>query len=133
MPKRVLYRKAQRGNLKGEAQEGNWVAFGDYGLQALQLAWITAQQIEAARVACSHFLAREGKLWIRIFPAKPVTKKPLETRMGKGKGEPEYWVAPVKPGRILFELGGIPEDVAREAFSRMARKLSIKVRMVKRK
>lgn len=133
MPKRVKHRKVQRGRIKGEAHKGNSVVFGEYGLQTLENGHITAQQIEAARIACSHFLSREGKLWIRIFPDKPVTKKPLETRMGKGKGEPELWVAPVKAGRILFELAGVPEEIARETFNRMSHKLPVKVRMVERR
>ncbi len=132
MPKRVKFRKQQRGRLKGKAKRGTTVAFGEYGLKALEPAWITARQIEAARVAITRHVKRGGRLWIRIFPDKPVTKKPLETRMGKGKGNPEYWVAVVKPGRILFELAGVPEEVAREAMRLASHKLPIKTRFVTR-
>jgi large subunit ribosomal protein L16 len=133
MPKRVKFRKSQRGRMKGKAQRGNFVAFGEFGLQAMEQAWITAQQIEAGRVAATHFLRREGKLWVRIFPDKPVSGKPLETRMGKGKGEPDHWVARVRPGRILYELGGVPEDLARDALRRVAHKMPIRTRMVHRR
>ncbi|HUU10468.1 MAG TPA: 50S ribosomal protein L16 [Phycisphaerae bacterium] len=133
MPKRVKFRKSHRGRMKGMAQRGNFVAFGDFGLQALDTAWVSAQQIEAGRVAATHFLRREGKLWVRIFPDKPVSGKPLETRMGKGKGEPQYWVACVRPGRIMFELGGVPEDLARQAFRRVAHKMPIRTRLVVRR
>ena len=133
MPKRVKFRKSQRGRMKGKAQRGNFVAFGEFGLQAMEQAWITAQQIEAGRVAATHFLRREGKLWVRIFPDKPVSSKPLETRMGKGKGEPDHWVACVRPGRILYELGGVPEDLARNALRRVAHKMPIRTRMVHRR
>lgn len=133
MPKRVKFRKSQRGRMKGKAQRGNFVAFGEFGLQAMDEAWVTAQQIEAGRVAATHFLRREGKLWVRIFPDKPVSKKPLETRMGKGKGEPDHWVACVRPGRILYELGGVPEDLARNALRRVAHKMPIRTRMVHRR
>lgn len=133
MPKRVKFRKAQRGRMKGKAQRGNYVAFGDFGLQALDMAWVTAQQIEAGRVAATHFLRREGKLWVRVFPDKPVSGKPLETRMGKGKGEPDHWVACVRPGRILYELGGVPEDLARQALRRVAHKMPIRTRLVLRR
>ncbi len=133
MPKRVKFRKSQRGRMKGKAQRGNFVAFGEFGLQAMEQAWITAQQIEAGRVAATHFLRREGKLWVRIFPDKPVSKKPLETRMGKGKSEPDHWVACVRPGRILYELGGVPEDLARDALRRVAHKMPIRTRMVHRR
>jgi large subunit ribosomal protein L16 len=133
MPKRVKFRKSQRGRMKGNAQRGNYVAFGDYGLQALEEVWLTAQQIEAGRVAATHFLRREGKLWVRVFPDKPISGKPLETRMGKGKGEPEYWACCVRPGRILFELGGVPEDLARQALRRVASKMPIRTRMVFRR
>ena len=133
MPKRVKFRKAQRGRMKGKAQRGNYVAFGDFGLQALDMAWVTAQQIEAGRVAATHFLRREGKLWVRVFPDKPVSGKPLETRMGKGKGEPDHWVACIRPGRILFELGGVPEDLARQALRRVSSKMPIRTRMVARR
>ncbi len=132
MPKRVKYRKSQRGKMKGHASRGNRVAFGEYGLQALEQAWITAQQIEAGRVAATHFLRREGKLWVRIFPDKPISAKPLETRMGKGKGEPDHWAAVVLPGRILYELGGVPEDLAKQALRRVAHKMPIRTRMVYR-
>jgi len=132
MPKRVKYRKAHRGRMKGRAYRGAEVSFGEFGLQALEPAWITSRQIEAARRAIVRHVKRAGKVWIRIFPDKPVTKKPAVTRMGSGKGSPEYWVAVVKPGRILFELGGIPEDVAREALRLAAHKLPVKTRFVKR-
>lgn len=133
MPKRVKFRKSQRGRMKGSAQRGNFVAFGEFGLQALGMTWLTAQQIEAGRVAATHFLRREGKLWVRVFPDKPVSSKPLETRMGKGKGEPDHWVARIRPGRILFELGGVPEDLARQALRRVAHKMPIRTRMVSRR
>jgi large subunit ribosomal protein L16 len=133
MPKRVKFRKSQRGRMKGLAQRGNYVAFGDFGLQAMEQVWLTAQQIEAGRVAATHFLRREGKLWVRVFPDKPISGKPLETRMGKGKGEPEYWACVVRPGRILYELGGVPEDLARQALRRVASKMPIKTRMVVRR
>jgi large subunit ribosomal protein L16 len=133
MPKRVKFRKSQRGRMKGLAQRGNYVAFGDFGLQAMEQVWLTAQQIEAGRVAATHFLRREGKLWVRVFPDKPISGKPLETRMGKGKGEPEYWACVVRPGRILYELGGVPEDLARQALRRVASKMPIKTRMVLRR
>lgn len=124
-PKRVKYRKVHRGRRKGKAQSGNTLAFGDFGLQALESAWVSAHQIEAARRAITHFVKRGGKLWIRIFPDKPVTKKPAETRMGGGKGNVEGWVAVVKPGRILFEIAGVKEDVAREALRLASDKLPI--------
>ncbi len=133
MPKRVKYRKSQRGKIRGNATRGNTVAFGDYGLQALEGGWITAQQIEAARMAITHFLHRECKLYMRVFPNKSVTSTPAETRMGKGKGEPEFWCAVVKPGTVLFELAGVPEAAARSAYRRVAMKLPIKVRFVKRR
>ena len=133
MPRRVKFRKSQRGRVKGNATRGNRVAFGDYGLQALQRGWISAQQIEAGRTAATHYLHREGKLVIRIFPHKSVTAIPAETRMGKGKGEPEYWAAVVKPGTILYELGGVSEDYAREALSRVAYKLPVRTRFVRRR
>lgn len=132
MPKRVKYRKAQRGRMKGKATRGNTVAFGDFGLKALEPHWITARQIEACRVALSRKMKRDGKIWIRIFPDKPVTKKPLETRMGKGKGAPEFWVAVVKPGRILFEVSGVDQNVAYEALKLAAHKLPIKTKIVTR-
>jgi large subunit ribosomal protein L16 len=132
MPKRVKYRKTQRGRMKGKATRGARVAFGDYGLKALQPGWITQRQIEASRVALTRMMKREGKVWIRIFPDKPVTKKPAETRMGSGKGAPEFWVAVVKPGRVLFELGGVTRDVAREALTLASHKLPIRTRFVAR-
>ncbi|MCD6404505.1 MAG: 50S ribosomal protein L16 [Planctomycetes bacterium] len=133
MPKRVKFRKTHRGNYSGKAARGNTVAFGDYGLQSLESGWITARQIEAGRVAATHFLGIEGKLWVRIFPHKSVSKKPLETRMGKGKGEPDHWVAVVKPGTILYELAGVPEDIAKQTLSRTAHKMPVRVRMVARR
>lgn len=133
MPKRVKHRKNQRGKMKGNATRNNYVAFGEYGLQALDTRWITGRHIEAGRVAATHFLHREGKVYIRIFPDKSVSSKPLETRMGKGKGEPDYWAASVKPGTILFEIGGVPEDVAKQALVRVAHKMPIKCRFVKRR
>lgn len=132
MPKRVKFRKQHRGRRKGLAYSGSTVAFGEYGLQSLEPGWITAQQLEAARRTITRHVKRGGKLWIRIFPDKPVTKKPAETRMGGGKGNPEFWVAVVRPGRILFELGGVPEDVAREALHLAGYKLPVKVRFVRR-
>ncbi|MCG0276129.1 MAG: 50S ribosomal protein L16 [Thermosediminibacteraceae bacterium] len=132
MPKRVKYRKQQRGTIRGRATRGTEVTYGEYGLQALEPAWITSSQIEAARVAITRFIKRGGKVWIKIFPDKPVTKKPAETRMGSGKGSPEYWVAVVKPGRILFELAGVSEEIAREALTIASHKLPIKTKIVKR-
>ncbi|MFO7296741.1 MAG: 50S ribosomal protein L16 [Clostridia bacterium] len=132
MPKRVKYRKQQRGRMKGKATKGNTISYGEYGLQALEPGWITSNQIEAARVALTRYTRRGGKVWVKIFPHKPVTKKPAETRMGSGKGSPEYWVAVVKPGRIMFEIAGIPEDMAREALRLASHKLPVKCRFVKR-
>jgi len=132
MPKRVKYRKAQRGRMKGKAVRGSTLAFGDYGLKAMEPAWITNRQIEAARVALTRSAKRGGKVWIRIFPDKPVSKKPAETRMGKGKGAPETWVAVVKPGRILYEMEGVDEEEARTAFRLAAQKLPIATRFVSR-
>jgi len=132
MPKRVKHRKAQRGRMKGKALRGGTLAFGDYGLKAMEPAWLTNRQIEAARVALTRSVKRGGKIWIRIFPDKPFTKKPAETRMGKGKGNPEYWVAVVKPGRILYEMEGVSEQVARDAFRLAAQKLPIATRFVSR-
>jgi len=132
MPKRVKYRKQQRGRMKGQASRGNERFYGEYGLMALEPAWITDRQIEAARVALTRYMKRGGKVWIRIFPDKPFTKKPAETRMGTGKGNPEYWVAVVKPGRILFEVAGVSEEVAREALRLAGTKLPIKTKFVKR-
>ncbi|MCI0707226.1 MAG: 50S ribosomal protein L16 [Ignavibacteriae bacterium] len=132
MPKRVKYRKAQRGRMRGKATRGNKVSFGDYGLKALEPGWVTQRQIEASRVALTRMMKREGKVWIRIFPDKPVTKKPAETRQGGGKGAPEFWVAVIKPGRILFELGGVTRATADEAFHIAAHKLPIKTKLVTR-
>ena len=133
MPKRVKYRKAQRGSRTGTARRGSHVAFGEFGLQALGRAWVTARQIEACRVALTRHMKRRGKLWIRVFPDLPVTKRPPETRMGKGKGNPEFWVAVVRPGTILFELGGVTEVLARESFRLAAAKLPISTRFVARR
>ena len=132
MPKRVKYRKQQRGRMKGKAQRGNSVDFGEFGMKALEPGWITSRQIESARVAINRKLSRGGKVWIRIFPDKPVTKKPAETRMGKGKAAPEYWVAVVKPGRIMFEIEGVPQDLAKEAIRLASHKLPIKTKFVLR-
>lgn len=132
MPKRVKFRKAHRGRMRGKATRGATVAFGDFGLKALEPGWVTQRQIEASRVALTRMMKREGKVWIRIFPDKPVTKKPAETRMGSGKGIPEFWVAVVKPGRVLFELGGVNKAVAAEALKLAADKLSIRTRVVSR-
>jgi large subunit ribosomal protein L16 len=132
MPKKVKFRKAHRGRRKGQAKGGDTIAFGDYALQALEAGWVTARQIEAARIAISRSVKRGGKVWIRIFPDKPVTKKPLETRMGKGKGNPEEWVAVVKPSRILYELEGVPADVAEEAMRLASHKFGIKTRFITR-
>ena len=132
MPKKVKYRKRQRGRRRGRAKGGDFITFGDYGLQALECGWITARQIEAARIAITRGVKRGGKIWIRIFPDKPITKKPLETRMGKGKGSPEEWVAVVKPGRILFELEGVTEEVARRAIQLATYKFGIKTRFIAR-
>ena len=132
MPKRVKHRKQHRGRLTGAATGGTEVSFGDYGIQAMEPGWITARQIEAARIAMTRHVKRGGKVWINIFPHKPVTEKPAETRMGSGKGNPERWVGIVKPGRIMFELGGVPEALAKEALSRAIQKLPIKARIVSR-
>lgn len=132
MPKRVKYRKCQRGRIKGKAITGSRVVFGEYGLKALGRGLITAKQIEAGRVAATHFLAREGKVWIRMFPAKPITGKPLETRMGKGKGEVDHWACPIRPGQILYEIGGVPRELATEALNRTAHKMPIKTRFAER-
>ncbi len=133
MPKRVKFRKQQRGTMKGNATRGNFVAFGDFGLQALQTHWVTARQIEAGRIAAQHFLRRQGKVFIRIFPDKPVSKKPLETRMGKGKAETAYWAARVKPGTMLYEIAGVAEDVAKQALARVAHKMPVRCRFVGRR
>ena len=132
MPKRVKHRKQQRGRMGGQATRGSTIAFGEYGLKAMEPQWLTNRQIEAARVAITRHIKRVGKLWIRVFPDKPVTVKPAETRMGKGKGNPEYWVAVVKPGRVLFELEGVPPDVARRALELAASKLPCKTKFVQR-
>jgi len=132
MPKRVKFRKHHRGRRRGKAYRGSSVAFGEFGLQALEPAWVTNRQIEAARVAITRFIKRGGKMWIRVFPDKPVTKKPAETRMGKGKGAPEFWVAVVKPGRVLFELEGINKKLAQDAMRLGASKLPIRTRFVER-
>ena len=132
MPKRVKHRRVFRGSMKGKAQRGNKVTYGEYGLVALQPSWITSNQIEAARVAMTRYTRRGGQVWIKIFPDKPVTQKPAETRMGSGKGAPEYWVAVVKPGRVLFEISGVPEETAREALRLAGNKLPIKCKFVKR-
>ncbi len=132
MPKRVKYRKEQRGRMRGYSKGGTKVSYGDFGLQALEPSWITNRQIEAARIAMTRYIKRGGKVWINIFPSKPVTEKPAETRMGSGKGNPEHWVAVVKPGRVMFELAGVSEKIAREAFRLAAHKLPIKTRFISR-
>ncbi len=132
MPRKVKHRKQQRGRLTGQAKGGTMVSFGEYGIQALEPGWITARQIEAARIAMTRHVKRGGKVWIRVFPDKPVTAKPAETRMGSGKGNPEFWVAVVKPGRIMFELGGVGEELGRAAMERAIQKLPIKARFVVR-
>ncbi len=132
MPKRVKRRRVHRGRMKGQATRGNKITYGDYAIQALEPAWITSNQIEAARVAMTRYIKRGGKVWIKIFPDKPVTAKPAETRMGSGKGAPEYWVAVVKPGRVMFELAGVPEEVAREAMRLAQHKLPIKTKFITR-
>jgi large subunit ribosomal protein L16 len=132
LPKRVKHRKTQRGRMKGKAYRGSQVAFGTFGMKALEPAWITNRQIESARIAINRYLRRDGKVWIRIFPDKPVTKKPAETRMGSGKGNPEFWVAVVKPGRILFEIDGVSKELAQEAVRLASHKLPIKIKFVTR-
>lgn len=132
MPKKVKYRKRHKGRMRGTAFRGGFLSFGDYGLQSLSCGRITARQIEAARIAMTRYVKRGGKIWLRIFPDKPISKKPAETRMGKGKGSPEYWVAVVKPGRILYEMSGVPESVAKEAFRLASHKLSVPTRVVVR-
>ena len=132
LPKRVKYRRVHRGRLKGKAYRGNKVTYGDYGLQALEPAWITSNQIESARIAMTRYIKRCGQVWIKIFPDKPITEKPAETRMGSGKGSPEYWVAVVKPGRVLFEIKGVAEETAREAMRLAMHKLPIKCKFVKK-
>ncbi len=130
LPKRVKYRRVHRGRLKGTATSGNFVSNGDFGLQALEPAWITSNQIEAARIAMTRYIKRGGQVWIKIFPDKPITEKPAETRMGSGKGSPEYWVAVVKPGRVMFEIGGVSEELAREAMRLASHKLPIKCKFI---
>ncbi|HYF01459.1 MAG TPA: 50S ribosomal protein L16 [Planctomycetota bacterium] len=132
MPKRVKFRKSQRGTMKGPATRGNRVAFGDYGLMSLELGWVPAAQLEAARVCSAHLMGTEGRFYIRVFPHKSVSGKPAEVRMGTGKGEPEYYAAVVKPGTILFEIAGIPEDFARDVFNALSHKMSVRTKMVKR-
>jgi large subunit ribosomal protein L16 len=133
MPKRVKFRKEQRGKLKGNATRGNYGAYGDYGLQSLEPHWLSARQIDAGRIAAQHFLRRQGKLYIRVFPDKPISKKPLETRMGTGKADVEFWAARIKPGTVLFEIAGVPEDLAKQAFARIAHKMPVKCRFVARR
>jgi large subunit ribosomal protein L16 len=133
MPKRVKFRKQQRGVLRGNATRGNYVAFGDYGLQSLEPHWLTARQIEAGRIAAQHFLRRQGKVFIRVFPDKPISKKPLETRMGKGKADTDYWAARIRPGTILFEITGVTEDIAKQAMARVAHKMPVRCRFVGRR
>jgi large subunit ribosomal protein L16 len=133
MPKRVKHRKEQRGRLKGIATRGDYVAYGDFGLQTEEPAWLSARQIEAGRLTASHYLGGEGKFHIRVFPSKPITAKPLEVRQGCGKGEPEYWAAPIRPGNILYEIEGVPEASAKELFRRIAMKMPVRTRLVKRR
>ena len=133
MPKRVKWRKSQRGKIRGVANTGNRLSYGEYGLQCLTSGWVTARQLEAGRVAATHYLHREGKVYIRLFPAKPVSSKPLETRMGKGKGDPAFWVACVKPGSLIMEIGGVEENIARNALARVAAKMPYRCRFVKRR
>lgn len=133
MPKRVKWRKSQRGKVRGRATKGNTVVFGEYGLQVLKAGWISGQQIEAGRVAATHYLHREGRVFVRVFPHKPVSAKPLETRMGKGKGDPAFWVACVKEGAVLFEIGGVDEDAARNALVRVAHKMPHPCRFIRRR
>ena len=133
MPKRVKHRKSQRRRIKGKATRGNKVVFGDFGLQAMEGGWISAQTIEAGRIAAQQYVRGEGRLFIRIFPHKPISSTPLETRMGKGKGEPDYWAAVVKPGTVLYEVGGVTEQAARVCFARLAHKMSLRCRLVKRR
>ena len=132
MPKRVKYRKVQRGRMTGVASRGNKVVYGEYGIQAMEPGWITGNQIEAARIAMTRYTKRGGKVWIKIFPDKPITEKPAETRMGSGKGSPEYWVAVVKPGRVMFEIAGVSEETAREALRLASHKLPVKCKIVKK-
>ena len=132
LPKRVKYRRVQRGRMKGKATRGNVVNYGEYGLMATEPSWITSNQIEAARIAMTRYTKRGGQVWIKIFPDKPVTEKPAETRMGSGKGSPEYWVAVVKPGRVMFEIAGVPDDIAREALRLASHKLPCKTKIIQR-
>jgi large subunit ribosomal protein L16 len=133
MPKRIKFRKQQRGVLKGNATRGNYVSYGDFGLQSLETHWLSARQLEAGRVAAQHFLRRQGRVFIRVFPDKPISKKPLETRMGKGKAETEYWAARIKPGTMLFEITGVTEEIAKQAFARIAHKMPVRCRFVGRR
>ena len=133
MPKRIKFRKQMRGKMKGNATRGNYVAFGEYGLQSLDTHWVSARQIEAGRIAAQHFLRRQGKVVIRVFPDKPISKKPLETRMGKGKADTDFWAARVKPGTILFEISGVPEDMAKQAMARVAHKMPVRCRFIGRR
>ncbi|MFC1587008.1 50S ribosomal protein L16 [Planctomycetota bacterium] len=133
MPKRVKYRKSQRGKIKGECSRGNTIVFGDYGLMALDQHWLSARQLEAGRIACSHYLGGMGKMWRRVFPWKPISSKPLEVRMGKGKGETDFWAAVIRPGAVLFEVGGVSEEIAREAMARMSHKFPFKCKFIKRR
>ncbi len=133
MPKRVKHRKSQRGRIRGEATRGNRVVFGEFGLQAVQGGWISAATIEAGRIAAQQYLRNEGRLYIRIFPQKPITSIPLETRMGKGKGEPDYWAAVIRPGTVLYEIGGVTEEAARLCFTRLAHKMPVRVRFLRRR
>ncbi len=133
MPKRTKFRKQMRGKLREKATRGNFVAFGDFGLQSLETHWVTARQIEAGRIAAQHLLRREGRVFIRVFPDKPISKKPLETRMGKGKADVDYWAARVSPGTVLYEIAGVPEETARAALARVARKMPVRCRMIGRR
>ena len=133
LPKRTKFRKQQRGKLRGNATRGNYVAYGDYGLQSLEPHWLTARQIESGRIAAQHFLRRQGKIYIRVFPDKPVSKKPLETRMGMGKADVDYWAARIYPGTVLYEIAGVPEDLAKQAFARIAQKMPVRCRFVGRR
>ena len=133
IPKRVKYRKQQRGKMKGNATRGNYVSFGDYGLQSLEACWVSGRQLEAGRIAAQHFLRRQGKVFIRVFPDKPISKKPLETGMGTGKADVDFWAARIKPGTVLFEIAGVPEDLAKQAFARIANKMPVRCRFVGRR
>jgi len=133
MPKRVKFRKQQRGKMKGNATRGNYVSYGEFGLQSLETHWLSARQIDAGRIAAQHFLRRQGKLFIRVFPDKPISKKPLETRMGTGKADVDFWAARIKPGTVLFEIAGVPEELAKQAFARIAHKMPVKCRFVGRR